>query len=125
MIPAGARQALGIAALLTGGLPWACASASERCYERGGRWFVSARDLDRGACMMPSSDGGRPCRDKRDCNLLCLCPPDVRVGGPRADEPLEGADMTGECATYPPVSGSGFTCEIIGGRLTRRGTIVD
>ena len=87
---------------------------------------VSAMDPeDDGACIMPSRDAGRPCRDHRDCNLICLCPAKLLAAGPAAVEPLEGSEMTGECAEYPPGSGEGFTCEIIDGRLTQHGTIVD
>jgi len=106
-----------------------CSEPWQKCAHEGGRWFVSAHDPGaRGACLQPAADAGKPCRDKKDCQMLCLCPGNLSFPGAEAHPELdqyEGAEMAGACAEYPLASGAGWQCTIDGGKVHRHGIIVD
>lgn len=73
---------------------------------------------------MPSTDGGKACRNGSECaSAWCACPDNPFEGGPhRLDD---GAEATGTCAAFPARSGAGWMCVVEGGRIVRRGIIVD
>lgn len=110
-----------------------CASAWERCLDRGGQWFEGPAtlppDQQRGACVMPTKDGGKTCRDGSECSRnLCYCTGELsgpNAGGRSELEHLDGTQGTGQCATFPPGSGTGWRCLVVKGRIVIRGIIVD
>ena len=119
------RHAFVIAALILCG----CSDPWQKCIREGGKWFTSARDPDaKGVCVQPAADAGKACHDRKDCQVLCLCPGNLSFPGAEGHEELnqyEGAEMEGACAEYPPASGSGWQCTVDGGKVHRHGIIVD
>ena len=113
------RYALALAALIGCSEPW------NKCAREGGRWFTKASE---GVCIKPAADAGKACRDRKDCQVLCLCPGNLSFPGaeghPELDQ-YEGAEMEGACAEYPVASGAGWQCTIDGGKVHRHGIIVD
>jgi hypothetical protein len=64
------------------------------CEKEGGRMNVGL--ADDGDCVFPTSDGGKLCRDARDCEFECWGPFYAESGTP----------VVGRCADWP----IGFGC---------------
>ena len=63
----------------------------QECAASGGQWGrFGVRDHLCGvySCAPRTADGGKPCRDRADCEYLCVSPKTDRIG----------AEVTGECA---------------------------
>ena len=63
----------------------------QECAAAGGAWSrYGVRDHLCGvySCAPRTADGGKPCRDRVDCEYLCVSPKTDRIG----------AEVTGECA---------------------------
>ena len=57
------------------------------CVQRGGQWTQLGRAPVH-QCLMPTTDGGRPCTDNAQCEGLCLAP----------EGSLDGARVGGACS---------------------------
>jgi hypothetical protein len=55
------------------------ATSEQECLDVGGSW---ARRGLRGAftCAVPTTDGGKACRDTKDCQSFCVAPDSAEVG---------------------------------------------
>jgi hypothetical protein len=86
-----------VAALVLGAV--GCALAGEvptdqaSCERRGGKWGPAGL-LPTPICNLPTHDGGKPCRDRKDCESACLAEltPEQRKTFP--------VRTTGKCAAW-------------------------
>jgi hypothetical protein len=115
--------ALLLAALLAAALPAAAQDcqpidleaqkAQEReCRDAGGQWSrFGVRDHLCGvySCAPRTADGGKPCRNRSDCDYLCVYARHAPLGTP----------VTGECAAYRTSFGciTHVSCGVIAGRV--------
>jgi hypothetical protein len=87
------------------------------CMEAGGRWEVLG--FSGPGCNLPTSDGGKPCLDSKECESGCLGDPELvmitdRYGPPiinhqRMDELNENNDEnTGLCSAWQ----QNFGCQV-------------
>ena len=48
-------------------------SAEQECLSKGGRWEGTIQELGRlTGCSLPTSDGGKPCNDSKQCESVCV-----------------------------------------------------
>jgi hypothetical protein len=91
--------------------PAAQNAKEEECRAAGGEWgrFGAVAHLcGIYSCAPRTGDGGKPCRNRADCEYLCV---------DRRDAAL-GAEVTGECAAVR--SPYGCTTQVDGGRVVGR-----
>jgi hypothetical protein len=88
------------------------------CLQQGGRWEVLG--FSGPGCNLPSSDGGSPCTDIRDCEGLCLADDEeimvensqgVLVSDPDRIEEINarGEELEGVCSMWQ----SDFGCNVV------------
>ena len=91
--------------------PAAQKAQEEECRAAGGEWgrFGAIAHLcGVYACAPRTQDGGKPCRNRAECEYLCVDRHDAALG----------AEVTGECAAVR--SPYGCTTQVDGGRVVGR-----
>lgn len=81
------------------------------CRAAGGQWSrFGVRDHLCGvySCAPRTADGGKPCRNRFDCEFLCVTNREAKVG----------TEVTGECAAFR--TQVGCTTHVDGGRIVGR-----
>ena len=82
--------------------PAAQAQAEKACRASGGEWArFGVRDhlCNVYSCAERTKDGGKPCRDRADCEHLCVAKRDAPLGTELAGE-CSAVKTTFGCATY-------------------------
>lgn len=91
--------------------PSAQAAAEKQCRAAGGEWArFGVRDNLCGiySCAARTRDGGKPCRNRGDCEFQCV----------HEGHAALGAEVTGKCAAV--VSPFGCSYQVDGGKIVGR-----
>lgn len=102
----------------------ACASSSNTCEMRGGRWYPSAVDNRLpGSCVMPAVDAGNPCTEHEHCEAKwCACSDERKADGSPVHD---GGPMTGVCPSFPARPEDGVLCVVEHGTKRTQGLQVE